>query len=154
MNLHLIPLVRVEITLIPISPHFSPYLIHISWCFHVKFGWERLKFTSFESYRAYNIFYPTFRRNLWVFIERKTLELISKKNRGTTKHGVPRNHRSARLRSMTRSWHCCMYDSVSCQYVVHSRASCQCVVHGSPCIISVCAFKWFFDLYKRLLFLL
>jgi len=61
-------------------PHSSPYLIHTSWCFHVKFRWELIKFTSFVSYRAYNVFCLTFRRNLRVLIERKILKAILRKN--------------------------------------------------------------------------
>jgi len=65
--------------------HFSPYLIHFSTCFHVKFRWQRVKFTSFESYSVYNVLCLTFRRNGRVLIESKTLEVISRKNRGSIK---------------------------------------------------------------------
>jgi len=56
-----------------IWPHFSPYLTIFSRCFHDEFRWEMVKFNSFESYRAYNVFHHTFRRDSWVLIERKTL---------------------------------------------------------------------------------
>ena len=44
-----------------------------------------VKFTSFESFCAYNVFCLTFRRNPQILIERKTLEVISRKNRGSAK---------------------------------------------------------------------
>ena len=37
------------------------------------------------SYRAYNVFCLTFRRNLWVLIKRKILRATSRKNRGPAK---------------------------------------------------------------------
>ena len=64
--------------------HFSLYLINASRCFHVKFRWEWIEFTRFVSYCAYNVFYLTFRRNLYILIERKILEAISTKNSGLT----------------------------------------------------------------------
>jgi len=46
---------------------------------------KRVKFTSFESYSAYNIFCLTFKENSRVLIERKTLEAISRKTIRTIK---------------------------------------------------------------------
>jgi len=74
-------------------PHFSLYLIHVSRRFHVKFRWEWIKFNPFVSYHAYNVFCLNFRRNLWVLIERKILEAISRKNKGLT---TPRTMTKAR----------------------------------------------------------
>ena len=95
-----------------ICPHFSPYLIHVSRCFHVKFRWEMVKFTSFESCHAYNVFCLTFWRNIWILIERKTLGMISRKNR--SHNCATRVHYRA---AGSKVVHGCM----------HNRASYQCV---------------------------
>jgi len=91
---------ELELCCTYISPNFSLYLIHFSWCFHVKCRWERVKFTSFESYCAYNVLCLTFKRNLWVLIESNTSRAISRKEQksdrspgGETKE----NQKSAQL---------------------------------------------------------
>ena len=59
-------------------PHLSSYLVPWSHSFNAKL-------TFFDPYRAYNVFYLTFRSNSQVLIERKTLGTISRKNRCLTK---------------------------------------------------------------------
>ena len=107
-----------------IWPHFNPYVIHISRCFHVKSSWEWVKLTSFESYRAYNMFYLTFRKNFLVLIERKILWAILGKNRGPTKPG-----RTDGSKTEDRTIvHCCTH---LCQVpgAAHGRASDYPVTH-------------------------
>ena len=52
---------------------------------------DKIKFTSFESYHAYNVFCLTFMRNIRVLIERKTSSVISRKDKCLKK--VPKNRK-------------------------------------------------------------
>uniref|UniRef100_A0A7C8ZHJ6 Uncharacterized protein n=1 Tax=Opuntia streptacantha TaxID=393608 RepID=A0A7C8ZHJ6_OPUST len=92
-----------------------------------------VKFTSFKSYRTYNVFHLTFTRNPWVVIENNTLEAILRKNRSLQSHRVPRKY-NRRMHSCATEAHDRTAELEAMHVCMHNRVSYQCVVHGYPCV--------------------
>jgi len=94
---------------------------------------KRVKFTSFESHCTYNVLCLTFRGNLWVLIERKTLGTISRKDRGTkkprtTKESKPEERTAALQRNTT-----VLQKSGPCR-ATHGYTQGCAWAHSCPCV--------------------
>ena len=111
---------------------FSPYLTCFSWCFNLIVDEKKVKFTSFDLYCVCNVLCLTFRRNPQVLIERKTLEAISRKNRGPTK---PQRIDGDKAKDRTAVHHvaqpCCSHGTTHGQ--AHSSACASAWAHNCTC---------------------
>ena len=125
---------------------------------------KRVKFTSFDWYCVYNVLCLTFRRNPRVLIEKKILEVISRKNRDPTKL---RRTDGNKAKDCTAVHHaaqpCCSHRGHArpcvCQCVGAQPWVCQCVgarpcVEARPCACPEFARSRFFSYLMQFLLLI